>query len=54
MRDAGNKREHIQQRSMDMRAENQLEGSSNEVTGWRVKKKNARSEWRKYGSRRQE
>lgn len=39
VRDAGNKREDIQQRSMDMRAENQLKGSSNEVTGWRVKKK---------------
>lgn len=39
MRDAGSKREHIQQRSMGMRAENQLKGRSNEVIGWRVKKK---------------
>lgn len=33
VRDAGNKREHIQQRSMGMQAENPLEGSSNEVRG---------------------
>lgn len=44
MRDAGNKREHIQQRSMDMQAENQLEGSSNEGTGWRVEKCKLRME----------
>lgn len=43
VRDAGKKREHIQQRSMDMQAENQLEGSSNEGTGWRVEKMQAQN-----------